>query len=202
MGSKKTKKEPPSAQEKMAAAVGLAEYRIFKDLYLGNESRKGPLLKMRDQAQNEDFTRLFQGRANADLVQQMQQESGAGKYLAATDITRAAQAGKALGKGKQKASANALKAKADQQSKVLAAARKQAAVNNASLAKSAQIDTGEAIAGYNAKVKRKAAQMAMVSKAVRSGAVAMGKEAAFAKGEGKEPELGGAFTGGMLQGLI
>ena len=163
MGSKKSKAPPPSAQEKMAAAVGLAEFKIFNDLYMGDETRKGPLLKMRDQAQREDFTKLFQGRAGADLIQQMQ-VGGLGGYAASKDITRAKTVGKALGKGKQKAASNALKAKANQQTTVLASARKQAASNMASLSNSARIDTGEILSGYQAKVKRQASQMATVTK--------------------------------------
>jgi hypothetical protein len=185
MGSKKSKAPPPSAQEKMAAAVGLAEFKIFNDLYMGDETRKGPLLKMRDQAQREDFTKLFQGRAGADLIQQMQ-VGGLGGYAASKDITRAKTVGKALGKGKQKAASNALKAKANQQTAVLASARKQSAANMASLSNSARIDTGEILSGYQAKVRRQASQMATVTKSAGKVMDVLGYRAGLFAGKDEE----------------
>ena len=146
----------------MTAAVGLKEYQIFKKLYLGTDNNPGPLLKMRDQAQKEDFTLLFSSRAGADIMQKTK-ISGADAYIRSIDTSSPALLGDALTKGLGSAAENALKAKSNQQTKVLSAARKQAATNQQSLSQSASIDSGLALEKYSAKQERKAQQLAMAT---------------------------------------
>ena len=159
---KRSSKPKPSEQEKMSAAVAVKEYEIFKNLYLGTDNNPGPLLKMRNQAQKEDFTKLFSSRAGADLMQKTK-SSAADTYLRSIDTSSASILGGALTKGLGSAAENALKAKATQQTKVLAAARKQAASNQQSLSQSASIDSSLALAKYNAKQERRAQQLAMAT---------------------------------------
>jgi len=173
MGKKKGSDPKPSEQEKMLAAVGAAEHKIFTDLYLGTDSKPGPLLKMRNQAAKEDFSNLFQSRANADIFQ----KAGQTNYLSAFSMGESAALASGLTKGMQQAKVKAVEAKADQQSKVLAAARKQSASTTQSLGQSARIDSDLALANYNARQSRRAEQLQIAMQAAGSAASIQGAKA-------------------------
>jgi hypothetical protein len=171
MGKKKGSDPKPSDQEKMLAAVGAAEHKIFKDLYLGTDTKPGPLLKMRNQAAKEDFSNLFQSRANADIFQKV----GKTDYQSAFSMGESASLASGLGKGMEQAKVKAVEAKADQQGKVLAAARKQAATTTQRLGESAKIDSDLALANYNARQSRKAEQLQIAMKAAGAAAQIKGE---------------------------
>ena len=154
MGKKKSKVKV-TEQEKLLAATGYAEYKIFKNLYLGTDKNPGPLLTMRDQAAKEDFSKLFQGRAVADVQQKLAGPNYAQTFSLGTDVDM----GSALASGTAQSKESAIKARAGQQTQVLAAARKQAASNQQSLGRSASIDSNLALAKYNAKQSRRAEQL-------------------------------------------
>ena len=62
-GKPKAKDYEPSAEEKVSAAVGMAENKYFKENY-------DPLLKkMADDVATDDTDKILRGRANADVMQ-------------------------------------------------------------------------------------------------------------------------------------
>ena len=165
MGKKKSKVKV-TEQERLLAATGFAEYNIFKNLYLGTDKKPGPLLQMRDQAAREDFSTLFQGRAVADVQQKFGQPDYQRTFTLGSDVDM----GLALASGTAQAKENAIKARADQQTQVLASARKQAASNQQSLGRSASIDSNLALTKYNAKQSRRAEQLQIAMKVAQAGA--------------------------------
>ena len=189
MSSKKQKPQPPSEMERMQASIGLAEYKIFKNLYMGSDNSPGPLLQMRDQAIKEDFTNLCVGRSGADIQQSLGQRrggtTGQARYGATLSMGAQELVGEALTKGAGKAAANALKTKAEQQTKVLAAARKQAASTQDSISEAATIDANLALAKFDANVKRRADMMGIATQVVG----AVGSKVAESRAYKKEQAL-------------
>ena len=173
MGKKKSSAKV-TEQERLLASTGVAEYDIFKNLYLGTEQKPGPLLTMRDQAAKEDFSKLFQGRAVADVQQKLGQPNYERAFTLGADVDM----GSALASGTAQAKESAIKARASQQTDVLAVARKQAASNQQSLSRSASIDSNLALAKYNAKQSRRAEQLEI--------AMGVAKAGAYKAGENKE----------------
>ena len=185
MASKKQKPQPPSEMERIQASIGLAEYKIFKNLYMGTDNSPGPLLQMRDQAVKEDFTNLFVGRSGADIQQSLGQRrggtTGQARYGAILSMGSQELVGEALTKGAGKAASNALKTKAEQQTKVLAAARKQAASTQDSISQAATIDANLALAKFDANVKRRADMIGIASQAVGAVGSKISESRAYAK---------------------
>ena len=84
--------------------------------------------------------------------------------------------GSALASGTGQAKESAIKARASQQTDVLAVARKQAASNQQSLSRSASIDSNLALAKYNAKQSRRAEQLEIAMGVAKAGAYKVAKD--------------------------
>ena len=175
MGKKKAPKQKPTEQEKALASVGVAEYGVYKNLYLGSEKKPGALLSMRNQAQSEDFSNLFMARAGADLAQASGQQSSLEKYSGLLNTSFQKDSfGTGLASANLYALTTAKEANVEQTLKVLAAARKQASASGENLSRSAKLAGDLAIDKFKSEEARKAEQFQIVSEGAKDAASMFG----------------------------
>ena len=164
MSSKPKKQDyQPSEDERVSAAVALAEYKDFKKKY-------DPLLQqMRDKSLTDDVSTTLRGRANADTMQALTSNSSYRQTQAndlSSDMSKAYQA--QLGQ----ANVQATDVQNKMRSNVLGTARGQAADAQTGMAQASRLGTSEAL--NRAKAKQQVAE-AKFNAAVQVGS-AMGQQ--------------------------
>ena len=164
MSSKPKKQDyKASEDEKVSAAVALAEYKDFKKKY-------DPLLRqMRDKSLSDDIGTTLRGRANADTMQALTSNSNYRQTQAndlSSDMSKAYQA--QLGQ----ANVQATDVQNKMRTNVLGTARGQAADAQTGLAQASRLGTSEAL--NRAKANQKVAE-AKFNTAVQVGS-AMGQQ--------------------------
>ena len=184
-GKPKAKDYEPSAEEKVSAAVGMAENKYFKENY-------DPLLKkMADDVATDDTDKILRGRANADVMQTL---AGNASYDKAATAASGGDEAAALTGQLGVAEAAALKVKNDTSVGVLGTARGQQADATAGMANAANLaTTGLLTAAKNKATVRsaKVGALAEVGTAVlMQGAKNMGTKKARMQPDDLGPALG------------
>lgn len=178
----------PSEQEKTNAAVGLAEYRYFKQNY-------SPLLvKMRDQSSSDGEKKILRNRANADTFQALTGKNSLGISQVQTPDYTSDMSSALLGQQLQ-AEDKGAKIQNQRQSNVLGTARKQASDSQSGMATAARLAASEDLAKIKAKQQK---QMANLTAAAQIGGSALGKGLENMKTTGVDPTTNKTVKGSFL----
>lgn len=158
MGSKPKKQDyKASEEEKVSAAVALAEYKDFKQKY-------DPLLQqMKAKSQSDDFKSTLRGRANADTMQALTSNPN---YQNTQNVTAGSDTAQALQGQLGIANTRAKDIQNTMGTNVLGTARGQAADAQTGMAQASRLGTSEALT--RAKAKQDVAQ-AKLNAAVQIG---------------------------------
>jgi hypothetical protein len=139
MGSKPKKSDyQPSEADRTNAAISLQRYNDFKTKY------QPMLVEMRDKAQRTGLVKIAKGRANADTMQVLQNQTPAARAATTVDETTG-DTGRALASQLEKATAQGTNARNEMGAGVLAAANEQALTAQNGLAAVARINTSDTL---------------------------------------------------------